>query len=238
MIIIIRCSRRSSFLIVVLIIVSGFAFFAFFSRIGGSQAAMGGTPDKIGGGVFWHTLFQQFRSSTATSTSRRAGARRSSPARLDALDRPAPAHEPLIAIMSEAYERSRPTPRRGSVTSSSTRTPTGTGRRKRLAAGPGKGTVKFSRRMVLISRASSFDFGSYDCMQARQSGPYKYTEGLFEIEEGARGPRPSRGARRGDASARAAWDARVGRGSSPPRPAAAAFDDETHARESRRRSAI
>ena len=241
-----------SFLIVVLIIVSGFAFFAFFSRIGGSQAAMGGTPDKIGGGdVFWHTLFQQFAQlngdfdfAESWHTAQLAGVAWTLFALIVL---PILLMNLLIAIMSEAYEevKAHAAARFCHLQLDTHSDEYARKRRQRLGSGTGKGyTWEFlTQWMVLIFASVFFPFlALYDlycraCASLRAL--YKYTEGFFEIEEEFAGTETL--ARRQARRCFYACFARTRASGAKvvpttPKGGAAAFDDETLLRESRRRS--
>ena len=240
-----------SFLIVVLIIVSGFAFFAFFSRIGGSQAAMGGTPDKIGGGdVFWHTLFQQFAQlngdfdfAESWHTAQLAGVAWT----LFALVvLPILLMNLLIAIMSEAYEEVKAhAAARFCHLQLDTHSDEYARKRRQRLGGAGRGyTWEFlTQWMVLVFASVFFPFlALYDlycraCASLRAL--YRYTEGFFEIEEEFAGTETlaRRQARRcfyACFAGKRASGAKVV--PTTPKGGAAAFDDETLLRESRRRS--
>ena len=240
-----------SFLIVVLIIVSGFAFFAFFSRIGGSQAAMGGTPDKIGGGdVFWHTLFQQFAQlngdfdfAESWHTAQLAGVAWT----LFALVvLPILLMNLLIAIMSEAYEEVKAhAAARFCHLQLDTHSDEYARKRRQRLGGAGRGyTWEFlTQWMVLVFAIVFFPFlALYDlycraCASLRAL--YRYTEGFFEIEEEFAGTETlaRRQARRcfyACFAGKRASGAKVV--PTTPKGGAAAVDDETLLRESRRRS--
>ena len=240
-----------SFLIVVLIIVGGFALFAFFSRIGGSQAAMGGTPDKIGGGdVFWHTLFQQFAQlngdfdfAESWHTAQLAGVAWTLFALIVL---PILLMNLLIAIMSEAYEEVKAhAAARFCHLQLDTHSDEYARKRRQRLGGAGRGyTWEFlTQWMVLVFASVFFPFlALYDlycraCASLRAL--YRYTEGFFEIEEEFAGTETlaRRQARRcfyACFAGKRASGAKVV--PTTPKGGAAAFDDETLLRESRRRS--
>lgn len=245
--------KLASFLIIVLIVVLAFACFAFFSRVGGSQAAMGGTPDKIGGGdVFWHTLFQQFAQlngefdfAESWHTAQLGGVLWT----LFALViLPILLMNLLIAIMSEAYEEVKAHAAARFCYLQLDTHADEYARKERLKNGTG--SVGYSwefvtQWLVLLFACVFFPFlvlyNVYCWMASSFSILYRYTDGYFDIEEEIEGAETMlrRRGRRSCFAAVCAKKRALGAKIVPTTPKgqnAIAFDDEALLRKSQRRS--